>query len=190
MAETRVATERWPYSAKIRGLYVIQDMTAGKVYLGSSVELPKRLYAHQNALIRGKHSNHRLQRAFNNGHDLRVHPIPVSDGSNVLQLEQVLIDEFIDQGLLYNIAKDTCAPTLGYKHSEETRAKMSSTRKGRQHSPEHIEKIRAPNAARNGRSVMINGVDYPSLSAAARAHNTTVQAMSDRFHKGEFKNGE
>lgn len=40
---------------------------------------------------------------------------------------------------------------IGCVASTETRAKMSATRKGRKHSPEHIEKIRAAKIGRDSK---------------------------------------
>jgi len=41
----------------------------------------------------------------------------------------------------YNIAPMACAPMAGRKHSDETRAAMSSARKGKPKTPEHCKAI-------------------------------------------------
>ena len=126
------------------GIYVIQDISDGKAYIGSSVNLKRRMNEHQYRLTHGKHNNIRLQRAFNNGNILNVVTIPVipEEKDNIRQMEQELLDEFYPKGLLYNVAKNVEAPAIGIKPSQETIEKCRLVNLGRKHTPETIEKNR------------------------------------------------
>lgn len=159
MAGNRPAAEAVTNPFQKQGIYVIQDMTAGKAYVGSSINLSKRLKQHEIDLKRDDHSNWQLQRAFKKQHDLHVVVIPVAEGHDVRQIEQQLIDEYFNSGLLYNISRDTTAPTqgmkfseeirkkmskahIGFRHTDESKAKMSTALQGKQHSDEFKEKCR------------------------------------------------
>lgn len=135
--------------ARVPGVYVITDVTAQKAYIGSTCNLGRRLYDHNRNLERNCHTNWQLQRAYNAGHQLRVTTIPVKEDVSVLDVEQKLLDKYIDTGLLYNISREVSAPTLGLKMSQETRDKVSAATKGRRHTPETIEKMKIAFAGRN-----------------------------------------
>lgn len=149
-----MADERQP------GVYVIVDMEGRKCYLGSSVDLPDRLREHQNMLVGGYHHNPHLQRAFNQrGGQMKVIPLPINDGTNVLEVEQALLDEFCPTGVLYNIATDASMPMLGRKHTAETRQKLTELRTGKTPSEETRQKLSETAKARGmPRSVIEAGV--------------------------------
>lgn len=46
---------------KICGVYKITNKETGKFYIGSSVDIRQRWYAHKSKLRRGVHSNQHLQ---------------------------------------------------------------------------------------------------------------------------------
>jgi group I intron endonuclease len=47
------------------GIYKITQISTGRVYVGSSVDISKRLKTHSNALKKGIHHNSRIQAAYN-----------------------------------------------------------------------------------------------------------------------------
>lgn len=118
---------------KQRGIYVAYDFTAAKAYVGSTEDKRHRFKKHDVDLKRNSHHNKHLQEAYNNDHRLEVLFIPVDDGVSVLQCEQALIDQFIDTGTLYNIARDvnTAGGMRGMKHSPETIARLCEIAKVR-----------------------------------------------------------
>lgn len=132
----------WGLKEKIPGIYVIVDLSETKAYVGSSVELPRRLYTHHRKLETNTHPNWQLQRAHNKGNDLVCLPIPVGGSESTLQLEQQLLDEFVPHERMMNVAVDATAPTLGRVFGEDTRMKVSLAGKGRRHTDESKEKIR------------------------------------------------
>ncbi|SAK59250.1 GIY-YIG catalytic domain protein [Caballeronia arationis] len=107
-----------------RGLYLIGDLTNGKMYIGSSENVPRRVSQHFSDLRGERHSNIHLQRSFNLGHVFSVQPIYTDRETDIRGVERNLIEEFNRKDFLYNIALDTTAPTLGTKWTEEQRAKI------------------------------------------------------------------
>lgn len=184
---------------KVPGVYVIGDFTSGKVYIGSSENLPKRLYNHDRELRAGNHRNYKLQRAFNQGHDLRVGVVPLAEGEDVRVVEKTLIDEFHPQGFTYNIALDTEAPMLGRKQSpealekmraastgkipsEDTRALLSERAKERGTSREFIE---AGAAARRGKNLTPEHVDKVRQASIERMQDPAARAISGTSMKNK-----
>jgi group I intron endonuclease len=131
------------------GIYLIVNPVEDKLYVGSSVNLGRRLYDHQRNLDRGKHSNWELQRAYNKGHPLLISGVIIPDDAIPTKVEQMLLDDLFKSGRLYNIPRDATAPTLGLKSSPETRLKVSLAGKGRKNTPETIEKMRVASIGRN-----------------------------------------
>ena len=155
-------------ATKVPGIYVIADLTEARTYVGSSVDMGRRLYTHHRKLETNTHPNYKLQRAHNRGHDLRCIPIPTDGETPVTELEQTLLDEFFPQQTLLNIAPDATAPTLGRTFGPETRLKVSQAGLGRRHTEEAKEKIRQGHLGKT-----------KNLTEEGRA--SLAQATSDRF---------
>lgn len=47
------------------GIYIIKNNHDGKVYIGQSVDIKRRINHHKRQLIKGVHKNTYLQRAYN-----------------------------------------------------------------------------------------------------------------------------
>src|SRR5438874_2216952 len=116
------------------GLYKITNLSNGKVYVGSSFNLKKRLYEHQRALRAGTHKNQHLQSAYNAAASMfRFDVVLIAAGKQyVLDMERALIlahkSHARDNG--YNKSIETQANLLGYKHGPEFKAKLSARRRG------------------------------------------------------------
>lgn len=124
----------------ICGIYLIECVVNGKVYVGSSVNIAARWRCHKSYLNRNIHDNIHLQRAWNQhleGKFLFKIIELVADKMKLIAREQFWIDS-------YNSANDKCGynilpnagNTIGYKPSKETRAKMSESHRGRKMSEE------------------------------------------------------
>lgn len=119
------------------GIYKITNRVSGKFYIGSAVDFSKRFYMHKNQLNLKKHRNSHLQRAWNrDGADsfdfsvlLRV------PKDQLLTAEQKTLDETRATELGYNICQIATNRT-GCKHSQETIAKMRLAQMGKRHSEE------------------------------------------------------
>lgn len=129
----------------ICGIYEIRCLVNGKVYIGSSANVPLRWRKHLADLDAGKHHSILLQRAWTkHGQDNFVFEILEEvDAERLIEVEQRYIDErrahIPANG--YNISP-TAGSCRGCKHSDATRAKMAASQTGRKHAPETIEKLR------------------------------------------------
>lgn len=145
------------------GIYRILNTVNGKSYVGSAVVLSKRLRQHRGDLVRGSHSNVKLQRAWNKAGSeafLFYTIESIHDTARLLEREQFWIKFYrvIKHG--YNLSP-TAGSTLGIPisavsrrkmalaqlqrapMSEETRRKISDGLKGRPVSKETRERIAA-----------------------------------------------
>lgn len=106
------------------GVYQITNKLTGDFYIGSSSNIQKRIWIHRSDLMKNKHTNRHLQRAWNKyGEDAFIfETILLCDVENKLYYEQVLLDNMKP---VYNIAKNAAAPMQGLTASEETRRKLS-----------------------------------------------------------------
>ncbi len=50
---------------KIRGIYLIQCIKTGKIYVGQGINIPIRFYDHKTKLKKNKHKNLKLQNYYN-----------------------------------------------------------------------------------------------------------------------------
>ena len=91
-------------------------------------------------------------------------------------------------GTLVNLT-DGGDGSLGLKHSEKTRLKMSKTRKGRKYTEEHKAKTRNSMLGKNCKKVIdtSNGTVFNSVSDAANYLNIPIPTLS-RYLKGILKN--
>lgn len=97
---------------KIAGVYQIENIIDGKLYIGSSVDIKTRFRSHKSYLRRGIHTNIHLQRAYNKYRkkNFIYSIILLCDPENTLLYEQMLLDAGIGD---YNIAEDASAPNKG-----------------------------------------------------------------------------
>lgn len=125
------------------GIYKITCRPNGKIYIGSSINLAKRIRGHKSDLRQNKHPNARLQNAYNKYGlaNFTFEVIVNCEKTEVFALEQRHIDELPPGRLGFNIA--TCAenPRRGAKYTEAERANMSRALTGRQLSAQHRANI-------------------------------------------------
>ncbi|MER2007417.1 MAG: GIY-YIG nuclease family protein [Psychrobacillus sp.] len=115
------------------GIYRIDNVSNGKFYIGSSFDIEGRLYRHFLELNRNRHSNKHLQNAYNKyGEDSFSTEIleVVDDTNNLIKREQYWIDNLEACNNGYNILPNA-GTVREYRHSEETRKKISETQRGR-----------------------------------------------------------
>lgn len=72
------------------GIYKISILH--KIYIGSAIDLHRRMYVHMNALIKGKHENQHLQRSYNKYQICKFEVIEECEKKNLLVREKYYID--------------------------------------------------------------------------------------------------
>lgn len=121
------------------GIYSITNYVTHSMYVGSSVDIPRRWRTHKHHLKKGTHACKHLQNSYvkhsSSAFEYEIIEF-VEDKNKLIEREQVWIDFFKPS---YNKRKiaDSC---LGLKRSEEAKAKMSAAQKGKKQSPEIIAK--------------------------------------------------
>lgn len=105
-----------------------------KFYIGSSINMKRRLIQHLYDLHRGDHLNKKMQEAFDHlGHKgVRAYVIThVPHASALMSSEQYFLDRYHHLDKCLNICGDVGAPMTGRTHSDATRAQMSASRSRR-----------------------------------------------------------
>ena len=101
------------------GIYCISINS--NLYIGSAVNLYQRLHSHKSQLLKNKHPNTHLQRAFNKYNDVHYSVFKLCNKEDLIKEEQLLIDKFSPK---YNIRKEASS-NLGLKMSDECKKKHS-----------------------------------------------------------------
>jgi group I intron endonuclease len=130
-----------PHIATNSGIYIIHNLINNKIYIGSAVDINKRLCQHRSNLRGQRHINSHLQHAWDKyGKDsfefkVIIHCEPIL----LLHYEQMYIDEY-EWDMLYNI-NPVAGSSLGMKHTDNAKKNMSKASKGKKKSPEHCANI-------------------------------------------------
>lgn len=115
------------------GIYQIRNLVNNKVYIGSSFRFGNRKSQHFKSLKENKHDNPHLQSSWNkHGEKAFVFEIlEECDRDKLIEREQFYLDTFQpfgNQG--YNNLK-IAKSSAGFKHSEETKKRLSEMQIGR-----------------------------------------------------------
>lgn len=114
---------------RIAGVYEIRNTLNNKVYIGSSINVSKRLNAHRNHLKRGAHESIHLQASWNKygPEAFQFAPLLVCAEKDILFYEQRIMDGYKanqrEFGYNKRIVVETCA---GMKLSNEHKAKIAA----------------------------------------------------------------
>lgn len=126
------------------GVYLIINLSNSKYYIGSAKNLRHRMRNHFNDLKKGIHKNIHLQRAFNKNPNafIMVMIEKVNDPENLTPTEQKwMIDLNVhEKTVCYNILNEANS-LLGFKHSDETKRKISELQIGKKLTKEHKKNI-------------------------------------------------
>jgi len=156
--------------SQISGVYIIRNVSNGKIYVGSSNNIDKRWLKHKWTLEHNSHSNQHLQAAWNRygATSFKFDILEETAPENLLAREQVWLDSSLslmpDRG--YNKERYAGRPSsvrkpfseatrlkmrqsaLGRKMSLEARHNMSLAKSGRVITEEHKHKISVANKGR------------------------------------------
>jgi group I intron endonuclease len=120
------------------GVYLIKNEATGKVYVGSSSCLSKRLYEHRRLLRKGQHRNRHLQSAWNLDGEGSFRFEVVSRCSTVeesLAVEKDLILSMASHLPCngYNVSTNPDNSKLGVKLTPEQRKAIGDSKRGNQY---------------------------------------------------------
>jgi group I intron endonuclease len=137
----------------VSGVYRIVCAVSGAVYIGSSVNMPKRFSIHIFHLKRGTHPNLRLQRAWlkygEGAFRFDVLELVSPDKTSLLRAEQCHLDAAFATEDCMNVLP-TAGSALGVKRSPEHRAAISAANKGRKMNEEQKARL---SKAKKGRKL-------------------------------------
>lgn len=115
----------------VSGIYCFENKIDGKKYIGKSIDLRKRILDHINSLRRNKDDCTYLQNAWNKygEENFDVFIVEECNSENLLEYEKYYISELSTKRPNgYNLT-DGGDGSHGFKHSEETKARLSGMRK-------------------------------------------------------------
>jgi group I intron endonuclease len=121
-------------------IYRITNMANGKFYIGSAESFARREWQHKYALRRNEHKNPRLQAAWNvYGEEMFVFEVieEIAPDRNAFDIENTYLHKVVGQEDCYNINTDAVGMRTGIAHTEETKAKVSASRKGKAAGEDH-----------------------------------------------------
>jgi group I intron endonuclease len=134
------------------GIYKITNKQTGKFYIGSSIDIRQRWYAHKSKLRRDVHCNQHLQNSWNKyGEESFLFEVVLCvDEESLLTEEQRVMDETgcCDRGIGYNKAIYSSSPMKGKNHSDQTKQKLREIMTGRKVSDQTKKKISKANKGR------------------------------------------
>jgi group I intron endonuclease len=117
------------------GIYCLFNLHSEKFYIGSSVNMSKRVWEHLYALKNNKHYNQHLQRAYNKYSNYFIgFVLEEVNKESLIEREQYWIDRFevYNPEIGYNILPKAYS-FVGFSPSEDTRKKMSELKTGENH---------------------------------------------------------
>ena len=182
-----------PYAQDISGVYVIRNDITGNGYVGQSARMRKRIADHFNLLRRKVHPNLHLQNAFVKYGELAFSydfEVVCEDVDDLDAVEGAYLSGdavFDDTPVYYNIARAPTAAMRDRAHTDETKAKISRSKKGdRRHvTPEYRQKLsqarrRSALSDPEYRNKVIFVVENPHLSYAERGRIVGIDTSTTR----------
>ncbi len=174
------------------GIYAIQNLVNGKVYIGQAVNIKRRKNGHYGSLRRGKHANKHLQRAWNkygeSAFEFKV--LTRCDGEDLNHFEDKAFNIYrgaIGWDMMYNNA-EKAGSCLGVKPSPETRAKMSAAGKGKIISSETRAKMSAAAKGKNkGKKHSLETRTKMSAASKGKKKSPEHRAKIAASNKGKNK---
>lgn len=179
-------------------IYKIINLVNNKFYIGSTIRpFYIRRYEHLRLLRSGIHCNKHLQRAFNiykeeNFRFEIIEKISKDDYDSIKLLSKKIVErEFYFIKLLspeYNIKQDTAIGHSGYKHTKETREKISNSqlqkRNYRELSKSTLIKINREIRRKEGKLYITNNKGIGNISTKGWKHSPeAIEKIRERSNK-------
>ena len=160
------------------GIYKLEHIPTGRVYVGSAVNLVRRRREHFNRLARGTHVNPKLQNAWRKygAEQFAFTVVERCPASVLIEREQWHIEQLNAATQGFNVMSKA-GTTAGYRHTQQTIDKIAKANTGKVHDDASRAKMR-------GRVV---GEETRAKLAAAhlgRKLPEEVRASMSRAHTG------
>lgn len=169
------------YNIKESAAYIILNVSDGEFYIGSSSNVYFRILQHRCELNGNKHQSKKLQKSFNSteNHLFHISVIFTKDTEESLNIEQLLLEKFYLNNKCCN-SHPNSRSSLGAKHSDETKNKISKIVSGREVSIATRQKLSIVN---KGKKLS----DAHRLKMSIVAKNRLVDyARLERMSKGNI----
>lgn len=184
-------------------VYEILNISNHKRYIGCSADVKSRWNHHKHLLRLNKHNNKHLQSSWNNhGEDSFTFTI-LFQFNNIEEMyakEKELIT--LDNELFYNLSEGGIGSSAGFKWSDESRKKLSESKKLTAKNVMTQEVKDRISASKKGslmhestrialqqakqKKCIANGIIYNSIKEAANANNFTVSKMRRLIYNNNF----
>lgn len=124
------------------GIYAIEHLPSGRVYIGQSIHAHRRLSAHRSNLRQRVHHNPPLQKCYDKYGDgeFLFHVIQLCEVCDLTELENRWVALFREFGCVFNI-REACDSNSGHKLTEETKRKIGASNTGKKRSEEARRKM-------------------------------------------------
>lgn len=167
----------------VPGIYEIRNTNNGKRYIGSAVNLGRRKRQHFYDLRHNRQRNRHLQNSYNkHGEDAFVYkPLVILDKEFLILFEQRFLDIAKPE---YNIAPNAHSQ-LGYKHSQETKEKISRVKMGKNYrsdyKPTDETRAKISFTLQGNRNALakLSEADVQTIRARRRAGDTYPEIAKD-----------
>lgn len=159
------------------GIYQVINSVNRKSYIGSTVDLKKREYAHFSRLRAFNHPNILLRRAFvKYGDVFEFNILELCPKDKLLEREQYYLDSIYPE---YNI-NPTAGNSLGVRHRQETIEKIKVTQTGKRKTKSTKDRISLSNRGNKSKTGQITPLDTrKKISQSLRGNKEIVQLSLD-----------
>ena len=173
------------------GIYYILNILQNKIYIGSSVNVIKRMSQHKNSLCKNNHYNKYLQKSWNKygegSFDFGI--LEKAKNQNLIEIEQKYIDHYKSFIPKYGYNMNPAAEgRFGAKHSEETKKRLSEIgmgktpwNKGKSFSEEVKRKM---SETKKGKKVSKETRRKMSISQKGRKYSEETRRKMSESQKG------
>lgn len=157
-----------------------------------------RWYTHLRSLIKNKHHSKYLQKVFNKygSENFKFEIIEICEPEKCIEKEQYWIDFYKKSYKLYN-TNEKANSVLGYKHTKESKLKISKSHKGKKLTEEHIFNRTNAQKGRKKKKYISPGkykkiiciednLEFKCVTDAANYYKVCISSISSIL-KGKYK---
>lgn len=164
----------------------------GNFYFGQASDLVRRQREHLRQMRNGRHTNHRIQTAFDECGEPAFEIVERCPESELNLKEQLFVNDSMGNALCCNLAHNHCGASYVLRPTEETRKRIGEKSKEKVFTPEYREKLRIGAARRIAEGRVTRGYKLSDearakMSAAGKGRPKSAEhrAKIGAAHKGE-----